>query len=164
VNANTFSQPHALVVLWAQVPMEIANGCGSMLSGSVRSLRLSALRCSAGLGGWRVLQQWHQWLVDPPPSVYEMFWRVLVLVAIWAMKQGRKRLWSFVHTPSRQGFAVRQAVSKASTSFSSALHDFAWHDRPVPAKGWDDVGPDHPFLSFHIQVLMRQCIAVGHPP
>jgi hypothetical protein len=33
-----FFSPHALVVFWAQVPMEIANGCGSMLSGSVRSL------------------------------------------------------------------------------------------------------------------------------
>jgi hypothetical protein len=30
--------------------MEMANGCGSMLSGSVRLLRLSALRCSAGRG------------------------------------------------------------------------------------------------------------------
>jgi hypothetical protein len=51
VHANAISQPHAVVVLWAQVPMGIANGCGSMLSGSVRSLRLSALRCSAGWGG-----------------------------------------------------------------------------------------------------------------
>jgi hypothetical protein len=50
VHANAISQPHALVVLWAQAPIGIANGCGSMLSGSVRSLRLSALRCSAG---WR---------------------------------------------------------------------------------------------------------------
>jgi hypothetical protein len=50
VHANAISQPHALVVLWAQVPMGIANGCGSMLSGSVRLLRLSALRCSAGWG------------------------------------------------------------------------------------------------------------------
>jgi hypothetical protein len=41
-NASFVSPMH----LWAQVPMGIANGCGSMLSGSVRSLRLSALRCS----------------------------------------------------------------------------------------------------------------------
>jgi hypothetical protein len=37
--------------MWCCVPMGIVNGCGSMLSGSVRSLRLSALRCSAGWGG-----------------------------------------------------------------------------------------------------------------
>jgi hypothetical protein len=48
VHANAFSQPHALVMFWAQVPMGTANGCGSMLSGSVRWLRLSAL--SADLG------------------------------------------------------------------------------------------------------------------
>jgi hypothetical protein len=50
VHSNVFSQPHVLVVLWAQVPMGNANSCGSMLSGSVRSLRLSALSCSAGWG------------------------------------------------------------------------------------------------------------------
>jgi hypothetical protein len=50
VHANAISQPHALVMLWAQVPMGIANGCGSMLSGSVPSLRLSALWCSTGFG------------------------------------------------------------------------------------------------------------------
>jgi hypothetical protein len=50
VHANAISQTHALGVLWAQVLMGIANGCGSMLSESVQSLRLSALRCSAGWG------------------------------------------------------------------------------------------------------------------
>jgi hypothetical protein len=40
VHANAISQPHALVMLLAQVPMGIANGCGSTLSGSGRSLRL----------------------------------------------------------------------------------------------------------------------------
>jgi hypothetical protein len=28
-------------------------------------------------------------------------------------------------------------------------------------KGWDDVGPDHPFLSVHIQ---GPCLAVALPP
>jgi hypothetical protein len=49
-HANAFSQPHALAVLWAQVPIEIASGCDIMLSESVRLLRLSTLRCSAGWG------------------------------------------------------------------------------------------------------------------
>jgi hypothetical protein len=44
------------------------------------------------LGG-ALLQQWHLWLVDPPPSVRAMVWRVVVLAAIWTMEQGRKRLW-----------------------------------------------------------------------
>jgi hypothetical protein len=82
-----------------------------------------------GLGG-ALLQQWHLWLIDPPPSVCDMVWRVVVLAAIWAMEQGRKRLWSLVHRPPRQLSDVQQAVS---TSFWSALHDFAWHDRPVPS-------------------------------
>jgi hypothetical protein len=30
--ANAISQPHALVVLWVQVPMGTANGCGNMRS------------------------------------------------------------------------------------------------------------------------------------
>jgi hypothetical protein len=38
------------MALWAQVSIVIANGCGSMFSGIVRLLRLSALRCSAGWG------------------------------------------------------------------------------------------------------------------
>jgi hypothetical protein len=48
-----------------------------------------------GLGG-ALPQQWHLWRVDPPPSVCEMDWRVVVLAAIWAMEQGRKRLRSLV--------------------------------------------------------------------
>jgi hypothetical protein len=115
-----------------------------------------------GLGG-ALLQQWHLWLADPPPSVCEIVWRIVVLAAIWAMEQGRKRLWSLVHTPPRQGSAVQQAISKASTSFWSALHDFARHDRPVPAEGWDEVGPDHPLLSVRIQVPMRPCLEVMLP-
>jgi hypothetical protein len=115
-----------------------------------------------GLGG-ALLQQWHLWLVDPPPSVCEIVWRVAVLAAIWAAEQGRKRLWSSVHTPPRQGYAVQQAISKASPSFWSALQDFARHDRSVPAKGWDEVGPDHPFLSFGIQVPLRPCLEVMLP-
>jgi hypothetical protein len=79
------------------------------------------------------------------------------------MEQGRKCLWSLVHTPPRQGTAVQQSISKASTSFWSALHDFARHDRPVLAKGWDEVGPDHPFLFVRIQVPLRLCITVAFP-
>jgi hypothetical protein len=115
-------------------------------------------------GGGDLLQQWHMLLVDPHPSVCEMVWRVVILAAIWAMEQGRKRLWPLVHTPPRQGSAVQQAVPKVSTSFWSAWHDFARHDWPVPAKGWDEVGPDHPFLSDRIQVPLRPCLAVALPP
>jgi hypothetical protein len=43
------------------------------------------------LGG-ALLQQWHLWLVDPPPFVCQIVWRVAVLAAIWAMEQVRKRL------------------------------------------------------------------------
>jgi hypothetical protein len=40
-----------------------------------------------GLGG-ALLQQWHLWLVDPPPAVCEMVSRVVVMAAFWAMEQG----------------------------------------------------------------------------
>jgi hypothetical protein len=97
-----------------------------------------ALRTQVQRGLGRALfQQLLLWLVDPPPSVYDIVWRVVVLAAIWAIEQGRKRMWSLVHTPARQGSAVQQAVSKASTFFLVDLHDFTRHDRPVPAKGWD---------------------------
>jgi hypothetical protein len=124
-----------------------------------------AVRTQVQHGLWgALLQQWHLWLADPPPPVCHMVWRVVVLEAVWAMEQGRKRLWSLVHTPPRQGSAVQQAISKASTSFWSALHDFARHDWPVPAKGWDEVGPDHPFLIDRIEFPLRPCLAAAFPP
>jgi hypothetical protein len=57
---------------------------------------------AAQLGG-ALIPQWHLWPVDPPPSVCDMVWRVVVLAAIWAMDKGRERLWSLVHTPLGQG-------------------------------------------------------------
>jgi hypothetical protein len=75
-----------------------------------------AVRTERGFGG-ALIELWHLWLVDPPPSVCKIVWRVVVLAAIGAMEQGRKRLWSLVHAPPRQGSAVQQAVTKASTSF-----------------------------------------------
>jgi hypothetical protein len=44
------------------------------------------------------------------------------------------------------------------------VHDYARHDWPVPAKGWDEVGPDRPSLSARIEVPLRPCLAVVHPP
>jgi hypothetical protein len=43
-------------------------------------------------------------------------------------------------------------------------YDIARHDRPVPAKGWNEVGPDHPFLSVRTQVPLRPCLAVVLAP
>jgi hypothetical protein len=79
------------------------------------------------------------------------FFPLILTLCIWV------RLWSLVHTPPRQGSAVQQAVSKAST-FWSALHDFARHDRAVPAKGWDEVGPDHPLLSVMCQIWLQYSV------
>jgi hypothetical protein len=93
-----------------------------------------------------------------------MVWLVVVLAAIWTLAQGRKRLWSLVHAPPGQGSAVQQAESKAPASLWSTLNDFVRHDRPVPAKGWDGVGPDHPFLSVRIQVPLRPCLAAALSP
>jgi hypothetical protein len=106
-----------------------------MLSGSVQLLRLSALRCSEGWDELCSSSGTCGWLTCFLLSVCEMVWRAVVLAAIGAMEQGEKRLWSLVRTTLRQGSAVQQAIAKASTYFWSALHDFARHDRPVPAKG-----------------------------
>jgi hypothetical protein len=92
MHAKAVSQRHALVVLWAQVPMGMANGCGSMLSGSVRLLRLSTFRCSVGWGEPSFSSATCGWSTRLLLS--EVVWRHVVLAAIWAMEQGRKRLWS----------------------------------------------------------------------
>jgi hypothetical protein len=55
---------------------------------------------------------------------------------------------------------VQRAVSKASISFWPALQGFARHDWHVPAKGWDEIGPDHHSLSVRIQVPLRPCLAI----
>jgi hypothetical protein len=58
--------------------------------------------------GEALFQQWHLWLVDPPP-VCEMVWRVVVLAAIKAMEQGRIRLWSLVRTFLGRGLLCFQS-------------------------------------------------------
>jgi hypothetical protein len=63
-----------------------------------------------------------------------------------------------VHTPPRPlPSAVQQAVPKASTSFWSALHECAWHDRRVPAKSWDAVGPGPPSCLFACYLYAALC-------
>jgi hypothetical protein len=61
------------------------NGCGSMLSGSVRLLRLSALRRSAGWGELCFSSGTCGWLTR---LLSEMFWRVVV----WLLSQQWSRV------------------------------------------------------------------------
>jgi hypothetical protein len=74
VHASAISQPHA--------PLGVV---GSAAHGDCERLHQDAfLECAAaqvvssqvqrGLGG-ALIQQWHLWLVGPPPSVCEMVWR-----------------------------------------------------------------------------------------
>jgi hypothetical protein len=84
---------------------------------------------------------------------------IVVLAAVWAIGQGT----TLVHSPPRQVAAVQQAVPKASTSFWSALPDFARHDQSVTDKGWDEVSLDHAFLPIRFQVCLRPCLAVVLP-
>jgi hypothetical protein len=46
----------------------------------------------------------------------------------------------------------------------TSLHKVNPHDRPVPAKGSDEVGPDHHSLTVRIQAPLRPCLVVALPP
>jgi hypothetical protein len=80
-----------------------------MLVGSVQSLSPFETRWWFRRG---LIQLEHLWVGDPMPAVCEMVRRVVVSAAIWALEQGRKRLWLLGDTPPRQGFAIQQALSK----------------------------------------------------
>jgi hypothetical protein len=101
-------------------------------------------------GWWNYLLQQHTALAGCGPQL-------VVLAAICAMEQGRKRLWSLVHTPPRQGSAVQQAISKASTSFWPALYDFARHDRPVWAHSLEK--DYNSSVALYYIVMTRQACA-----
>jgi hypothetical protein len=81
VHASAFSQPLALVVMWAPVPV----GTERLRKHAFWEFAIAqAVRTQVQRLGGVLIQQWHLWLVDPPPSVCEMVWRVVVLDAIWA--------------------------------------------------------------------------------
>jgi hypothetical protein len=109
--------------------------------------------CAARLGG-ALVQHWCLWLVKPRPAAGERCYL--------GNGAGQKILWFLAHKPPRQGSAVQQAVSKASTSFWSALHDVPLHH--WPAVGCDAIDPDHPYLSVLIQVTLRTYLADMPPP
>jgi hypothetical protein len=114
-----------------------------------------------GLGG-SLLQQWHLWLVDPP--LLSVRWSVGLwcwpLSEQWSRVGNACVLW-FVRLCSRPFPKLPPPSGLPRMIFWSASHNFARHDRPVPAKCWDEVGPDHPFLSVPIQVPLRLCLAVA---
>jgi hypothetical protein len=86
MHANAVNQPHAYVVLWAQVPMGMANGCGCMLFGCVLSLRLSTLRCSADWGCSIRMNSYIACMFSAEPSGYSYMHTLFlsfVLFLVW---------------------------------------------------------------------------------
>jgi hypothetical protein len=45
----------------------------------------------------------------------------------------------------------------------SAWQDFAWHDRPVHARRWGNVGLDHSVLSVGVVLPLHPCLEVVIP-
>jgi hypothetical protein len=99
---------------------------------------------------------------SPALSVCEMIWRVVLLAAIWAMEQGRKRLWSLIQRLFGRGLLCSRPFPKLPPPFG--LPCMILLDWPVPVKGWDEIGPDHPSLSVRIQIPLRPCLAITLPP
>jgi hypothetical protein len=142
--------------------MGIVNSYGSMLSDSVRSLRLSALRCSAGRGGFCFCSGTCGWLTRLLLSVrWSGRLRFWPLSGQWSRVGNACGLW-FIRLLGR-GLLCSRPFPKLPLPSWSALHDFAQRDRPAPTKGWDEVDPDHLFLSVRIQVPLRPCLAIALP-
>jgi hypothetical protein len=72
-----------------------------------------------------MLQQWYLRLIDPLPSICEMVWWIVVLDAIWAMEQGRKRRWSFFMRLLGRGLPYNRLFPKLPPLSGLPWHEFA---------------------------------------
>lgn len=99
-----------------------------------------------GLGGGGV-RQWQVWLLQPTHGLKAAVWRVVALAALDAMWVG----WRSLRAMHAQGLGAAQAVHAASgravAAYWLVLHVCARDGRKVPVCGWEQVGPEHPFLA-----------------
>ena len=87
------------------------------------------------------------WLVRAPEGVQQCVWDVVALAAITAMEQGRRFMAATLKKgpPQVPGPALtEQAITRVVVDFWSRLEGFG--ALGLPSKGWDQVGPHHPFL------------------
>jgi hypothetical protein len=113
-----------------------------------------------GLGG-REVSQWQLWLVQPPPGVQQVVWRVVGMAALEAVDVGRRYMWSLSATAAAEAVAAGQR--RAVTTFWMALEDFSHRGRRTPPRGWDTVGAGHPFLAVQVVVPVPPRLRVVLP-
>ena len=95
------------------------------------------------------------WLVQAPEAVQQCVWDVVVLAAVSAMEDGRRFM-----AAARQGVPaalpgpalLERAITRVVVAFWVRLRGFA--ALGLPSKGWDSVGPRHPFLRVVGGVLV----------
>jgi hypothetical protein len=115
--------------------------------------------------GQEVLQQWQLWLLQKPHAgVRPVVWRVVGLAALEAMEVGRRYLfWRVGQGAVGDAAAVQEAGVRAVSAFWLALHDFVGPGGQCRGKGWEVVGPDHPFLRVQVQVPLAPRLSVAVP-
>lgn len=96
------------------------------------------------------------WLAEPPEGVQQAVWDVVVLAALSAIEDARRRLRAGYRAARQQGDTTNAvedgapsplevAKAEAVTGFWRRLHEFA--GLGLPRKGWREVGVGHPLLA-----------------
>ena len=94
------------------------------------------------------------WLVQAPEATRQCVWDVVVLAAVSAMEGGRRFMAAAqkgVPAASPGPALLERAITRVVVTFWSRLRGFA--ALGLPRKGWDSVGPRHPFLRVVSGVL-----------
>jgi hypothetical protein len=85
------------------------------------------------------------WLAIPPEGMSPLVWDVVCLSATRAMERGRRHLYANRDEDNLVSVAVRNSGRVLVVAeFWAGLRSFA--EIGIKPKGWDQVGPDHPFL------------------
>ena len=119
-----------------------------------------------GLGQRCQLQQWQVWLLQKPggAAVRPVVWRIVAAAALYAMDRGRASMWHAFRRGGQPAAAAQAAgCQRAAAEFWMALESFARDVMPDSARGWDAVGPDHPFLCVRVCVPGAAKLAVRLP-
>ena len=118
-----------------------------------------------GLAGLQPTQ-WNVWLLQPPPAVRPVVWRVVALAALGAMELGRRVMWAMVKQQELQPHqAVERACVRAGAELWLALHEFVQGGQVPQGRGWEAVGSAHPFIAVRVPGVPRAArLEVVLPP